>query len=63
MLAILYDLVMATESLLGVICGLCGSFFTQFLLRLGAATVLQDNPLFLSAVLWFQSQMQLSHPD
>lgn len=44
-LAIPDDLVMATEPLRGVICGLCGSFFTQFLSWLGAATVLQNNPL------------------
>lgn len=45
MLAIPDDRVMATESLRGVTCGLRGSFFTQFLLRLGAATVLQNSPL------------------
>lgn len=45
-LAVPDDLVMATESLQGVICGLRGSFSTQFLLIwLGAATVLQNNPL------------------
>jgi len=44
-LAILDDLVKATASLRGVICGLWGSFFTQFFLQLGAATVLQNNPL------------------